>query len=900
MKKTTLLLVAILCALKVFAQASYSSDYWQGSIAIVGYNTHGGVVGNGDQQVALIVLKPMDQGTKIHITNKDFGKNFALGTDAFPASSGQTGRIDLEFSSAVSPGQIIILEGVNKSSGATASYGELDTDGMFQLKNGEIWYFYVTSDLNPDKPETFCSAFTWGDTWTRGSGGNAYDGIALADLTDGENAMKTDVTNNAWKCGKCLGLTFSLDDALADIESAGLYNGSNPALVLSNSTNAGNGGNWVYYKPNSGSSAPSNSACDLLSLETAYTVTYTPVKYDGSDWRDDSNLLITEPDNKFAKAIEIDASATVISADIYESGQGAGKHKVRAGKLTIKSGTTLEVAAGDTLQVIETLDVEAGGSLLLKASVDADGDISYAEYYSALSSLTPGTEVSVEQYIVKPYWHHLSSPVSTQLKDVQFDNTVTVNGITSTSNFAMRNSSQPIQNVYYWQHEYNQFGWERELDFTNDFSATAYSIYFQPSEIPVLMTATGPLVHPDNAEGNQETSYYTDFLNNTGTATCNSPGYGAPGFWTTGSGVSGACLASNYTGWNFIRNPYAGYMNWKATVTSNSGAIDYQNNPLYNTTVYVWNPDAGATYTASNGVDPVTVYGKYEYANVLSNDVDKLSISPFQAFFVKQESWVDILDKTVKNPWKYDGCAMGKASADGLKWKTAGNQFDGVRFKIQVADLNNRKDDVLMYFGDRGSNYFDRSYDAPKHVAVALDVPMVGTFKDSIMMGIDARENVTAPMTIPLSVINSIQGNNLTLSFLPIENIPFSVQVKDKITNTVHDFKNGIYNFQNDTNYYDNRFELLINHVAVGIDENYNAGSEFKSYFSHGELKLISDSDLGSCTLLISNSIGQTLMQRSIEMNEASKFNFQIEATGVIIVSIITHDGKIYSQKIMR
>jgi hypothetical protein len=152
---------------------------------------------------------------------------------------------------------------------------------------------------------------------------------------------------------------------------------------------------------------------------------------------------------------------------------------------------------------------------------------------------------------------------------------------------------------------------------------------------------------------------------------------------------------------------------------------------------------------------------------------------------------------------------------------------------VLAASNGSYDDELYIRFDEESTPGFELKNDAYKFLSNTQGLSQLYSFADETIFSIDVRPQTEV---IQLGFQNTDDGN-YSINILEMEGVS-SVSIEDTKTNTTHNFKDGIYNFDYSSNDDEKRFRL---HMQVtGIDElsgndNYNVYVNNKTIYVKSE-----------------------------------------------------------------
>jgi hypothetical protein len=385
----------------------------------------------------------------------------------------------------------------------------------------------------------------------------------------------------------------------------------------------------------------------------------------------------------------------------------------------------------------------------------------------------PDGEFIYDLHVQYPGWHHFQSPISTSFVNVS-----------ATSTFAFTAGAVGIGNTFSWDPATSQWA---QISTSDDFSSTPYTVLFQTTEVPCVLTVRGALATPDqDAVSNLTANYHAP------TSNVNVPG------WT--SDVD--------DGWNFYGNPYISALSTEDLLGIYSSNGSGQSNKMsgLDNKVYVWQPNSTVTNQTSD-------YRRKTYLNTAGTfahggDATAQYLPPFQAFFMRRGSGNANTSGFTKSK-KYRK-TTSLTSSNSIVNKTSGMTS---QYELRLKNLGTNIVSTL-YTVPFGKNRF---VDLSGDVLAFNNTTTFGMAYDSMLFAIKfwpiSQEDTSS---IDVLVSHPAQGESFVLSSPNSD-----AYILDKATGSLHSFQQGDYSFSHDSAYNASaRFQwIFAPNATVGIEE---------------------------------------------------------------------------------
>jgi hypothetical protein len=717
---------------------------------------------NTPKQFSFIARKQIDAGTVFFITNN----NWSNSNNIFSASATGQSIIKVEVDQPLAPGEPFSINygsGTVSSNTVSASFSE-GSDFVFQSSGDKIWVYQATNLSTPRAATQFITGILW-----RGLG-NPSSVIVPTTLTGTVFIFDLDIPGQSEKCA-CIRDNLS-NYPLSDIGF--LYDKANWATTTSNTTAfpcsplsffANFTTNISFDRYRFGVAPDNKGASGAWRQETATGTSWTTTLSGSSpDWGIETAVRRVEIYENFSLDVSNPAYPLFQCSELY-----------------VHSGVTLTLQPGVILSV--GMNLINQGVIRMETGV-INNDARFAQIAPTNAELNGVFEYNV--LIQNREWHHMMSPISTNLNDVSFFN-ADAQGQATTGNSYTFQYAGPTANIFRW--DAADAAWKLTSGGTADFSAEPYTIFFPETALPLVMRVSGTIATSDPNVDIQKGAQ-----NGQGNST--SPGFGAPGW-----------RGSNYDGWNFYGNPYLSFISTQRTVDKYSNDMSDINH-----NVYAYQP-----FNNSN----VNVAGNYFNHNGSTGAGQANNIPPFQAFFMQHI-----------NPASNGNSQGSQNGSNGLKMSKRSrlSSNPGANQFIQFRGTSNAPPVLsleLFTSGNAPSNtlYLDLRADmlqpgknAYKDGVFNGDVhSMFGIYHDSMCYTIKAVPNHLDSMHQKVAVVHHGHNKLFSISNHPDFDTDYESFLFDRYTNTMHNLSLSSYGFHNDTTQMDYRFDWFLAPKNLGI-----------------------------------------------------------------------------------
>jgi len=463
-------------------------------------------------------------------------------------------------------------------------------------------------------------------------------------------------------------------------------------------------------------------------------------------------------------------------------------------ELTITPGDILSVQ-----RVIDYRDAIGTDALVPIIKMSSDYDASQTLHYSQLAPTAAEAKVKFKYdlSIQRPEWHQLYSPLQTTMGDITF----TSDGASSAMSLVYGGN-----NVYKWDEQSTTTLWKPSLS-TDSFNVEPHIIYFQPNQVPCIMTVEGFLSVKNPEVVVTESAYPT---NSSGNVVL---GYNSP-YWSSYQ------LNDNNKGWNFYGNPYLSWIGTGEMVSNYSSNMNGMN-----LNIFMYEPYGGNQINSENN---------YKNHNGNTGDTEASHINPFQAFFMR-----------------YTGSSPGQSGASHGKKARKNNIVSG---GMSMKQTNYEAIGLSLFEqGESGS----RIYLDPRETMTSLAADPIndGTrfsayqkifaiLFDSAFYSIKVVPTLEEGLTVKVASISPDHGQQMQIAnneYFPNDH---SSYLYDRATGVTWNLCLGPYNYVNDTTFNDYRFDWFVGQSVLGLPEDFGDALSFSWYYSEEDIILsVSDAD---------------------------------------------------------
>ncbi len=798
----------------------------QGDIAFLGYNSLGSNTG-APNYIAMLVRKPIESGTTIYMTNQNWNSSNS-NFDA-PINNGKQGTIKLIFDEPASIGQIIEIQFSTASSNLKSTVGLVSyTSGSkFDFDPGNDYDQIYVYQLNPG------FVFLSGMAWANSAPTTGIPPTMVFSSGASQNAFFNGTNGNNFKCGVWTPTSSSSSIAFSSSLSTSFYDNARWAFVTSNSLISG----YCPCNPDSVHADITNNLYTIIESNMTFDrYLYNKLgnwrQWNGSSWV----ALSGGPDwgaNTRSKEVILNKNLTL--------GSSNSNVLFECAKLTIQDtsggddGVTLTVQSGNSLKIHQGLSFVDNGtlkpSIYLKSS-HSGGQSYYATIDPTSANLNDADgNFKYDLHVQNPGWHHFQSPISTQF-----------NAITSSSTFQFKSGVVGTGNTFSWDASTSQWA---PISLTDDFSTQPYTILFEASEVPCVLTITGTLSNPDqDAVANLTANYHNPTSNG------NVPG------WTT----------DGDDGWNFYGNPYLSPLATEDLLsifsTNGNGATNKMTG--LDNKIFVWQPGSTVTNLTSD----------YKLKSYLSGthggDATATYLAPFQAFFMRRSNGNSNTVGFVKSK-KYRK-TVSLTPSNSIVNKTSNNQ---PQFTLSLTQPSTGQSSSVYAVPFGKSRFIDLTSD------------VLSSTNTNTKFGLAYNSNLFALKFWPVNTddttsIEVLVSHNVENELFSLSSELSNTLLLDKLTGTVHDFRNGAYSFSHCSSYnLSPRFIWIFNPQSGLSTSGFTQEEPLGISISNGTATFTFKKDL---ELTILDLMGRTIDRGSFKSGQFV-WNFTDKPGGVYLIS---------------
>ena len=345
--------------------------------------------------------------------------------------------------------------------------------------------------------------------------------------------------------------------------------------------------------------------------------------------------------------------------------------------------------------------------------------------------------------------------------------------------------------------------------------------------------------------------------------------------------------------WNLIGNPYP------SAINADLFLDDPLNSSVVNGTIYLWTHNT--PISDANPGDEKYNYSTSDYATYTVNmggtaavsggTIPSGNIASAQGFFIQ-------------------GLSNGVATfSNSMRVTTNNNQFfksstnGDEKDRVWLNLFNNKGafSQILIGFIAKGTDGIDR-YDAPKFGGNYISFYSLVEGKD---LAAQSKPILKDEETIKLGLYSFIEeGDSLKIGIEKLEGAlaNYSVYVKDKLLNIVHDLNIADYTFMPEPeSIYDDRFELFLmkSQIVLDTDEIDSTRNELLVLNSQNEIEIKTTNSSTIAQLKIYDVLGKTIINTEVNDTSYTLNTTNIAKGTVLILNATLADDSIFIKKIL-
>lgn len=343
--------------------------------------------------------------------------------------------------------------------------------------------------------------------------------------------------------------------------------------------------------------------------------------------------------------------------------------------------------------------------------------------------------------------------------------------------------------------------------------------------------------------------------------------------FTSDGGLTMSCTYHNgvHQGWNLLGNPFPSAIDWDLVKTHNVGMDE-------------------ALYYYDN------IEAKYNYYVGLTGEMGSNYLSSGSRYIPAMQGFmahVNYLNTTGTVTMKNSDRVHENLN---LYYKSSSVLTENV-LNISVAG-NGRSDDARICFYDQATENFDGDFDAYKLFSNNTSVPeLYSVTPDNTELAINTLPLSQMYVTVPLGFKPGAEGD-FTFTADGVSNFPSSTYI------ILEDLKDGISQKLNDNPVYaftaspaDTSSRFLLHFKDATSVPDLPSKETFTIHFGNGNINIITQPDVNA-EIMVSNMLGQVVMQNKTNGNSLTTLNAGNLQNGVYVVSLVGNN-KVVSKKIV-
>ncbi len=336
--------------------------------------------------------------------------------------------------------------------------------------------------------------------------------------------------------------------------------------------------------------------------------------------------------------------------------------------------------------------------------------------------------------------------------------------------------------------------------------------------------------------------------------------------------------------YNAVGNPYPSPINVKEFIDANNSTIEG--------TIWFWRKTNDPTKSSYSTLT------KFAYVcNTAPGGENAFAIDPNgvintgQGFIVKAKNSNSLVFKN----------AMRKANSSDQFFRMSGQgeptvQEDASRIWLNVVNANDAFTQIVVGYTPEATLDIDNGIDGRSLVDGGINLySIVG----EDLLAIQGRPAFTAEDVVPVGFKTNTAGT-FEFTIDHVDGIFLGEQaiyLKDNVTGTVTNLKEGNYTFTTEEGTFNSRFEIVYTNVALGTDNPVVAPAEVIVYQQNKEVKITSPETIKS--VVVYDLLGKVLYNNS-NANTTEFTTTQLTAANqVVIVKAVLENGQAVNKKVM-
>ena len=210
---------------------------------------------------------------------------------------------------------------------------------------------------------------------------------------------------------------------------------------------------------------------------------------------------------------------------------------------------------------------------------------------------------------------------------------------------------------------------------------------------------------------------------------------------------------------------------------------------------------------------------------------------------------------------------------------------------------NSFEDETVVRFVQDATANWDINYDAYKLFSHDLEVFQIYTINDDIEYAVNTLPELSNQETIPLRLLYAPQ----TIEFIVNEfNFPFAkVFIRDIVTDEIYELlKNYSLSFENANSDAFDRFELIFEYAPSGVKDMGQLAVSVYPNPTSGIFFIAMDENIEEYELMITNVLGETVLDKKMLNNGENKLDLRSQAPGIYSI-MIKLENEVINKKVV-